>query len=175
MNARTLLRATPFFMLPFFGGCDDAEEANWVVFNASNDTIDVTVGAKKSGPATSVDVHSTSGSVVVGNFSVDPGSAPFGTEHLVTVNVGDAWSEIVGRVTVTVDAGDLGTEEYTLRQDSANHGYWWVEVVSVDDGAISRDDTFTATLWQDDTIVSTVTVVTTETAIVTETGTTKGQ
>ena len=175
MTARTLLLGVPLVILPLFGGCDDADVASWVVFNASNDSIDVIVGAKKIGPSVEVDVHSTSGSVVVGGFSVDPGSAPFGAEHLVTVNVGDAWSEIVGRVTVTVDAGDLGSEEYTLRQDSANHGYWWVEVVSVDDGSASREDKFTATLWQDDTIISTVTVVTTETAVVTETGTTKDQ
>ena len=175
MTVRTLLLSLPFVTLPLLGGCDEVDEANWIVFNSSSDSVNVTVGAKKIGSAVEVDVHSTSGSVVVGGFSVDPGSAPFGVEHLVAVNVGDAWAEIVGRVTVTVDAGDLGSEEYTLRQDSANHGYWWVEVVSVDDGSVSREDKFTAMLWQDDTIISTVTVVTTETAVVTETGTTKDQ
>jgi hypothetical protein len=175
MSIRTLTLGIPLVALPMFGGCDEVEEANWIAFNASTDGVNVVVGAKKTGPAVVADVHSTSGSVVVGAFSVDPGAAPFGTEHLVTVNVEDTWSEVVGRVTVSVDAGDLGIEEYTLRQDSANHGYWWVEVLSVDDGSSSREDEFTATLWQDDTVVTTVTVVTTETSVVTETGTTKGQ
>jgi len=125
-------------------------EVTWVRFNG-NDFVEVQVtAAEEPGPAVSTDLTSTTGAVLLGSGSVDPGAAPVGTDHEVVVRIDDAYEETVGRVSVEVDAGPRGIEEFDLRQDSADHGYWWLRVRSVGDVGEERTDRFTFLLWVPD-------------------------
>jgi hypothetical protein len=101
------------------------------------------------GPAVEGDLRSTTGSNVLGLVSVDPGSGPAGTDHILSVNVDEDYSEIVQRVTVIADAGVRGLDEYELRQDSADHGLWVITLTSVGEMGETRTDLFEIALWED--------------------------
>jgi len=123
------------------------DEMTWVRFNG-NDFLEVEVtAAEVLGPPVSTNLTSTTGAVLLGSASVDPGSAPTGTDHEVVVEIDDDYEETVGRVSVEVDAGARGTETFELRQDSADHGYWWLRVRSVGDLEEERTDRFSFRLW----------------------------
>lgn len=129
--------------------CSKEVETEWVQFNAPDDLVSVEVGASDVGEAVTTDLHSTSGSVVIGSGTVSPGSGPIGTDHEVTVVVDDAYESIVTRATVRLDAGARGVDEYELDQDSADHGRWWVVLTSVGDEGETRTDTVTFRVWEE--------------------------
>jgi len=139
---RTL--ALTMLLLGTFGYNGDTE-TTWVRFNAPDDEVDVQVGGDLLDPVT-IDLWSTTGAVLVGDASVDPGGGPVGTDHGVAVNVLDDWEEVVGRVTVTTRTDDRGEEEHVLRQDSADHGYWHVVLTSVGTEGEQRTDVFDVAL-----------------------------
>ena len=143
-------------LVGLLAGCEEDTETTWLQFNADDDAVQVVVGAAKVGSPESAELHSTSGAIVIGSFSVDPGSAPVGTDHLLEVTVADDYEELVDKVTLVADAGDRGAEEYELRQDSADHGHWWVEVTSSGDPKEVRTDIFTVLLWQEEATETTV-------------------
>jgi hypothetical protein len=129
--------------------CND-DDVVWVRFNG-NDSLEVQVTADEAlGPPESTDLTSTTGAVLVGSASVDPGSAPVGTDHEVVVQIDDDYEETVGRVSVEVDAGARGIEEFDLRQDSADHGHWLLQVRSVGETGEERTDRFAFRLWVPD-------------------------
>ncbi len=137
-------------LLTLLGGCEATEEVDWVRFN-SDDTLEVqVVDSEELGDAVEADLYSTTGAVVVGQASVDPGSGPVGTDHLVTVEVLDAWQDMVGLVTVQTDSGERGVEEHELVQDSADHGMWIRTLTSAGAEGEERTDTFTVLLWAED-------------------------
>lgn len=95
------------------------------------DGVDVQITPGDPGDPVSVDLLSTTGAVTVGTGTVDPGSAPAGSLHAVTVDVVDDYQEDVVRVLIDADSGSRGTETFTLERDSADHGHWYVEIQSV--------------------------------------------
>jgi len=126
------------------------DEVVWVRFNG-NDFVEVEVtAAEELGPSVFTSLTSTTGAVLLGSASVDPGSAPVGTDHEIVVRIDDAYEETVGKVTVEANAGPRGTEEFDLRQDSADHGYWWLRVRSVGEVGEERTDRFSFQLWVPD-------------------------
>jgi hypothetical protein len=137
-------------------GCEEEIETTWVQFNADNDSVEVEVGSATIGDAVTGTLHSTSGAIEIGSFSVNPGSAPVGTDHLVEVVVDNDWEEQVDRATLLADSGARGSDEYELRQDSADHGHWWVEVTSSGDPAEIRTDVFTVFLYEEETVDTTI-------------------
>ena len=136
-------------------GCTSTT-TGWVAFNEDGDVVKVDVTAEATlGPAVSGDLKSTTGTQLVGTATVDPGSAPVGTEHIVTGDVATDYADIVGRATVSTDAGARGVEDHEMVQDSADHGHWQVTMQSLGTEGEVRTDTFTFHLFQPDT--STVT------------------
>ena len=128
------------------GGCDkNAEE--WSRFNAATDVLEIQVGAEVGDPVT-IDLYSTTGSNVVGQATVTPGSGPVGTDHEVTVLVADEYEDVIERVSVQSDAGDRGVEVHELVQDSAEHGLWWRILTSMGEEGETRTDTFEIQLWE---------------------------
>lgn len=100
--------------------------------------------------AVTIDLHSTTGEVVIGSATVSPGGGPVGTTHDVVVVIADDYEEKVDRVSVRVDSGDRGEDEYDLERDSADEGYYKLSMVSVGDEGEVRDDTFTIKVWDED-------------------------
>lgn len=133
-------------LLAAVAGCDkNAEE--WSRFNATTDVLEIQVGAEVGDPVT-IELHSTTGSNVVGEATVTPGSGPVGTDHEVTVLVADEYEAVIERVSVQSDAGDRGVEVHELVQDSAEHGLWWRILTSVGEEGETRTDTFEVQLWE---------------------------
>lgn len=131
-------------------GCTKDEDTVWVQFNAETDSVFIEItSAVDLGDTAFFDLHSTSGSVIVGEAAVDPSFGPVGTDHELTVDVADEWQEIITRVTVVADAGSRGADEFEFSRDSADHGQWWVGLTSVGDEGEERTDVFTVRLWQE--------------------------
>lgn len=142
------------FGLVFIAGLLPSSCANGddddVRFNA-DDTIEVSITASTDlGEAVTADLHSTTGAVVIGTVTVDPGSGPVGTDHVVTVLVDDEFADEVDRADVLTDAGDRGIEEHSMVQDSAETGLWVRTLTSVGETGEARTDTFTIELWTPD-------------------------
>lgn len=137
-------------LLPLLAACTDGNDRDWFLFNAEGDVIEVRVTAgAETGEAVSIDLHSTTGAVVIGSAVLDPGSGPVGTEHRLTVEVGDTWQEDVGRVAVSADSGERGVEQFELRQDSADHGFWVLDLTSAGSEGETRTDQLTVQLFQE--------------------------
>jgi hypothetical protein len=135
------------FTLAILPGCKKDEEVTYAQFNGDEDTLSVEVGAKKALPALSIELHSTTGEVIVGTAEVDPGGGPIGTEHAVVVIVADDYENVVDRVSIRTDSGDRGEDEFDLDVDSADEGYYKTTLVSVGEEGEIRTDTLTVRLW----------------------------
>jgi hypothetical protein len=133
-----------------FLGCKDEEEIFYTQFNAKDDVISIEVGAVEELPPTTIDLHSSTGQVIVGSATVTPGGGPIGTTHVLTVEVLDDWEDQVPRVTVRTDSGNRGEDEYELTTDSADEGLHQIKLVSFGDEGESRTDIFTIRLWEID-------------------------
>jgi hypothetical protein len=130
-------------------GCEE-EEVNYNQFNGTSDTIEVSVGVDEELPPTEINLLSSTGLVVVGTAAITPAGGPIGTRHLLVVEVDNQWENQVSRVVVTTDAGERGTEEFTLQQDSADPGYHQVEIVSVGEEGETRTDILTIGLFTEE-------------------------
>jgi hypothetical protein len=129
--------------------CSESEEPNWVQFNHAGDSVLVEVGAEEELEPVSTTLVSQWG-VEVGQGTVSPGGGPIGTLHTVLAVVGDDWEDQVGRVTVRIDSGDRGVDEYELTSDPADEGTWGIELESEGEAGELRTDTLTFRLWYDD-------------------------
>lgn len=153
----------PLFALAALAACDkNKQETTWIQFNADDQTLVVEVLPEGSpvGDPIEIVLMSNLRRTEVGVAAVTPGSGPVGTEHLLTVDVADAWEEIVGRVTVVVDSeavkdldGDgepdsRGEGEFELLHDSADLGAWALSLQSLGAKDETRDDRFEVVLWQ---------------------------
>ncbi len=128
---------------------DAATQTVWERFNDSADEVSVSVTLGDSaGPAVAADLHSTSGSRVVGQVLVDPGSGPVGTVHTVRVVIDDAYADRVGRVEIDADSGTRGTWTIPLDQDSAEAGLWTRPIASFGTDGEERDDVFVVKLYE---------------------------
>ncbi|TNE89246.1 MAG: hypothetical protein EP330_12480 [Deltaproteobacteria bacterium] len=138
------------FLALALAGCTDGTDTDWFLFNSEEDVIEVQVTAgSETGDAVTIDLHSTTGAVVIGTAELTPGSGPVGTEHRLVVQVGDTWEEDVERVTVSADAGERGTETFLMNQDSADHGLWVLDLQSAGSEGEIRTDRLTVQLFQE--------------------------
>lgn len=134
-------------LLLLLGACDTEEEETYVQFNADDDTLSVDVGAAELGESSSIDLHSTTGEVVIGTATIDPSAGPIGTEHALVVVISDNYEHLVDRVSVRTDSGERGEDEYDLLGDSADEGYYKLIIVSVGAEGEQRTDTLTILAW----------------------------
>lgn len=128
--------------------CDEDSGLSWVRFNDEGDTVEVEITDEDTlGDPVVADLHSTTGATILGTVTVDPGSGPVGTEHLVVVSLEEDYAEQVRRVDLTVDSGDRGVSDFELEQDSADRGKWVVPLTSYGVEGEERTDELTITLF----------------------------
>jgi uncharacterized iron-regulated membrane protein len=134
-------------------GCQGEKEPELIQFNNKTDVLQIDVVDKDVfGDPEEIELLSNTSTVVVGVATVDPGSAPVGTDHQLIVQVDDTWQDVVTLVTVVAAADNRGKEEYELRQDSADHGVWVVTLTSIGDEGETRTDEMTIRLWHPDDV-----------------------
>lgn len=158
MPRTALLPLALFASLALAVGCSQDDEIVYEQFNATDDTIEVEVGAEELLPARTEPLFSSTGEVEIGQVTVDPGGGPIGTNHDVVVIVTNEdpqfWASEIDRVSVRTsppdDARAIAEDEYDLRQDSADEGYWKITLESVGDPGEVRTDTLTVRLWRID-------------------------
>lgn len=131
----------------FFWACQESEEENYNQFNAETDQLEVSVGIEEELEATTIELHSSTGQVIVGTATLTPGGGPIGTEHQLIVEVENTWETEVTRAVLVIDSGERGEKEYILNRDSADAGYHQVDIQSVGDIGEVRTDTFTIQLY----------------------------
>ena len=127
--------------------CEDEETGTYVQFNNSEDTMVIYVGSEIMDPHT-VELTSSTGDNIVGQATVNPQGGPCGTEHTITVVVNDAYEDQVSRVTVLTDSGDRGQDEYDLEQDSADEGYFKLDLQSSGEDGETREDILSFRLYE---------------------------
>lgn len=127
--------------------CNKEEEATYSQFNGNDDSLTIQVGAASELDPVVIELTSTTGEVVVGAATVDPGGGPVGTEHAIVVEVYDDYQHIVDRVSIRLDAGSRGEDEFELTQDSADEGVWKTTLVSAGEADEVREDTLTVRCW----------------------------
>ena len=140
---------TGLFWTFFLLSCEE-EEVNYNQFNSTTDIMEISVGASEELDPIEISLHSSTGQVVVGNATINPGGGPIGTRHTLVVEVDDTWEAQVSRVIVVTDSGDRGTEEFTLDRDSADPGYHQVDIVSTGEDGETRTDTLTIQLYTEE-------------------------
>jgi len=128
--------------------CDTTASTSWVQYNADGDSVTVSVGVAELLPAVSTTLLSSTGEVEIGSAQVDPGGGPIGTTHTVLVTVAEAYSADVERVSVRLDSGDRGVDEFDLDADSTGTGIFKRELQTVGDEGETREDTVTFRLWK---------------------------
>jgi len=129
-------------------GCPETD-ADWVQYNAEDDSLEVQVGVAELQEDGSVALYSSTGLVEIGTASISPGGGPIGTEHSISVEVSDDYANDVDRVSIRTDSEDRGEDEYDLESDSAGEGLYATTLVSVGDDGEVRTDTLTFRLWYD--------------------------
>lgn len=132
-------------------GCNKDDEVTWTQYNADDNTVSIDVGAAEVEPAVSVTLTSNTGEVELGTGTVDPGGGPIGTQHQATVVVSEDYASDIDRVSVRLDSGDRGEDEYDLDADATGEGYWVITLTSVGDEGETRTDSLTFRLWTSST------------------------
>ena len=126
--------------------CD--QDPTWARFNAEDDGVDLSItAASDEGPGEGVDLHSSTGTVLVGSVWVEPTTGPVGTEHALVLTVDDAWADRVQRAEVEV-ASTRGTHVFAFAQDSAEAGRWVLSITSLGNPGEERVDRLTFGLWE---------------------------
>ncbi len=144
------------FGICLFGlGCGEESDSDLEQFNAESDSFTVNIGPTAATDPQEIELRSSTGQVVIGTALLSPGGGPVGTEHLLVVEVADTWQGQVEEVILVVDSGERGTEEFTLKRDSADPGYHQLDIVSVGEEGETREDTFTVQLFANDSTPTT--------------------
>ena len=131
-------------------GCGEETEENFTQFNATTDTLTISIAPDAVETPTEIELRSSTGQVIVGTALLTPGGGPVGTEHQLVVEVSDTWQGQVEEVVISVDSGDRGVEEFTLKRDSADPGYHQIDIISVGDEGEIREDIVTIQLFAND-------------------------
>ena len=131
-------------------GCGDETEQDYTQFNATTDTLTVSIAPDAEATPAEIELRSSTGQVIIGTAVLTPGGGPTGTEHQLVVEVADTWQGQVEEVVISVDSGARGIEEFILKRDSADPGYHQIDIVSVGDDGEVRDDIVTIQLFAND-------------------------
>lgn len=131
-------------------GCKKDEEVTWTQFNAEDDSLEVQVGTSELLDAVLIDLHSSTGDLVVGWAQADPGGGPIGTEHAIAVNIDDEYQDLVDRVSVRITSDSRGEDEFDLDHDSADEGYWKTTLKTNGEADEVRTDSLTFRAWEAD-------------------------
>ena len=132
-------------------GCGEETEQEYSQFNATTDTLTIVIAPDADDSPAEIELRSSTGQVIVGTAVLTPGGGPVGTEHQLVVEVADTWQGQVEEVVVSIDSGDRGVEEFTLKRDSADPGYHQIDIISVGDDDEVREDILTVQLFANDT------------------------
>ncbi len=124
-----------------------SDEIEYEQFNAEDDVLEVQVTAKEILPDASIDLHSSTGEVVLGSATVSPGGAPAGTLHSLVVEVIDAYENVVDRASVVIESDGYAERSLDLVRDSADEGIYKIELISQGEPGEERTDRFTIQLW----------------------------
>jgi hypothetical protein len=144
------MRWVRVLLLVAASGCNKDSAPTYTQFNEDDENLTIDVGAAKKEPAKSIELYSSTGEVTVGIATVDPGGGPIGTEHVIVVEVENAYENIVDRVSVRTNSAERGEDEYDMDPDSADEGFYKLTLVSVGKPGEVRTDTFTIRLWDED-------------------------
>jgi hypothetical protein len=111
-------------------GCQKEEDV-WVQFNGTDDVADIGVTADAAlGEPLAVDITSSTGTVLVGDVWIDPGTGPVGTEHQITLSIAEEFEERVTVARIEVSS-DRGEHTYDMVQDSAEGWRWVLSLTSL--------------------------------------------
>jgi len=143
--ARTV--AALFAMVLLFG-CVETE-AEWVQYNAADDSIEISVGVADVEEEATVSLYSSTGLLEIGTATVSPAGGPIGTEHAILVDVFADYENDVDRVSVRTSSESRGEDEYDLDADTASEGLYATSLISVGETEEVRTDTLTFRLWYD--------------------------
>jgi hypothetical protein len=98
-------------------GCGEETEEDFTQFNSTTDTLTVSVTPDAVESTTEVDLRSSTGQIIIGTAILTPGGGPVGTEHQLVVEVANTWQGQVEEVVISIDSGERGIEEFTLKRD----------------------------------------------------------
>jgi hypothetical protein len=141
-------------LILFLAGCKEEDKVYYEQFNCAEDYTFIGVGADEvfdHGQEDDTDecdalgmgrieLKSSTCESSVGYAIVDPCAAPIGTEHKVVVYIDITQADKVDRVSVRMDSGDRGADEYTLEPDSADPGIYKTTLQSVGSKGETRED-----------------------------------
>ncbi len=127
-------------------GCDQ-DDFDYDQVNATDDVVSIEVGGELL-PDVFTDLHSSTGQVVIGEVSIDPGGGPAGTEHQVFVSMFDDYVSLVDHASVETSSEGRGARSFDMDPDSAEEGLFQLVIVSVADEGEARMDSFTIQLWE---------------------------
>ena len=145
------MRSVCFLVLVAASGCKKDDEPTYTQFNEDNENLQINVGIKEvSKTSAQLTLYSSTGEVTVGSATVTPDGGPIGTEHVIVVEVENAYENVVDRVSVRTDSPERGEDEYDMDPDSADEGFYKLTLVSVGEPDEVRTDTFTIRLWDED-------------------------
>lgn len=129
------------------GACTEETSTAYERFNADGEVLSVSVGDEDFGTLVLIDLHSTTGAVVIGTASIDPDAGPSGTVHLLEVEISEDYVHQVDKVSVEIDAAGRGIQTYTLMGDSADEALYRLEIESVAAEGELRTDQVEVQVW----------------------------
>lgn len=143
-------------------GCGGDEETEYQLFNCEDDFTLMYVGVPDVWTeeacdgvdsvqlrSSSCDIPANENSNDVGEANITPCGAPIGTEHQIVVKVNSLYKDQVDRVSVRINSGDRGEDEYEMERDSANEGLYKLTLESVGSEGELRNDTIHFKLWEE--------------------------
>jgi len=143
-------------------GCGDDEETEYRLFNCEDDFTLMYVGVQDimTGEAcngvdaitllsSSCELPERPNGNEVGVANITPCGAPVGTEHQIVVQVNSLYQDQVDRISVRINSGDRGEDEYEMEPDSADEGLYKLTLESVGSEGELRNDTIHFNLWEE--------------------------
>ena len=150
-----------FALFISIAGCGDDGGAVYNLFNCEDDFTLIYVGIPEVWTGEScdgvehIDLKSSSCDLPedpngnpVGTADITPCGGPIGTEHQIVVRVNTLYKDKVDRVSVRLNSGDRGEDEYDMQPDSADEGLYKITLVSVGSEGELRNDTIHIKLWE---------------------------
>jgi hypothetical protein len=86
---------------------------------------------------------------LVGTADISPCGGPIGTQHQIVVRVNSLYKDQVDRVSVRLNSGERGEDEYDMNPDSADEGLYKLTLESVGSAGELRNDTIHIKLWEE--------------------------